>query len=265
MTAQVHYRACHLCEAICGVKISVDEGVITSIKGDKDDPLSRGHICPKAVALQDIHEDPDRLRAPVKRTAAGWEEISWEEALQTVASRLLELRERYGDDSMAVYSGNPSVHNYGMMTHPQYALSHLRTHNRFSATSVDQLPHHLVSMWLYGHQLLMPIPDIDHTGYFLMLGANPLASNGSIMTVPDVKKRLKAIQKRGGKVVVIDPRRTETAELADEHHFVRPGSDALLLLGILHCLFSPLALKPQHSPALKPTHSRSFSLSQPQS
>lgn len=237
MSSQVHYRACHLCEAICGVKITVEDGAITSIKGDKEDPLSRGHICPKAVALQDIHEDPDRLRAPVRRTDSGWQEISWEEALETVASRLLELRERYGDDSMAVYAGNPCVHNYGMLTHPQYALAHLKTRSRFSATSVDQLPHHMVSLWLYGHQLLMPIPDIDQTSHFLILGANPLASNGSMMTVPDVKKRLQAIQQRGGKVVVIDPRRTETAALADEHHFVRPGSDALLLLGILQTLF----------------------------
>jgi anaerobic selenocysteine-containing dehydrogenase len=235
---KVHHRACHLCEAICGLEITTRGDEITSIKGDKADPLSRGHICPKAVALKDIHEDPDRLRAPVKRVGEEWQEISWEEALETVASRLLESRERYGADSMAVYAGNPSVHNYGMMTHPQYALGHLRTRNRYSATSVDQLPHHLVSYWMYGHQLLIPIPDIDHSDYFLMLGANPLASNGSIMTVPDVKKRIKSLQARGGKLVVVDPRRSETAAIADQHVFIRPGTDALFLLAILHTLFS---------------------------
>jgi anaerobic selenocysteine-containing dehydrogenase len=237
MSARVHKRACHLCEAICGLDITVDSGEITTIKGDKDDPLSRGHICPKAIALKDLHGDPDRLRAPVKRTGGGWEQIGWEEAFELVATGLLDSRRAHGDDSMGVYAGNPSVHNYGMMTHAQQALGHLRTHNRFSATSVDQLPHHLVGLWMYGHQFLIPIPDIDHTDYFLMLGANPIASNGSLMTVPDVKKRIKSLQGRGGKLVLLDPRRTETAEIASEHLFVRPGTDALFLLALLHVLF----------------------------
>ena len=134
MSGTIHYRACHLCEAICGLEITTRGAEIISIKGDKADPLSRGHICPKAVALKDIHEDPDRLRAPVKRVGDSWQEISWPEALETVASRLLESRECHGADSMAIYAGNPSVHNYGMMTHPQYALGYLRTRNRYSAT-----------------------------------------------------------------------------------------------------------------------------------
>ena len=239
----IHRRACHLCEAICGLKIEVAGDQVISIKGDPDDPLSRGHICPKAVALKDLHEDPDRLRRPVKKVTgpdgkAGWEEISWEEALDTTARRLADVHERHGVNAIGVYMGNPSVHNYGMMTHQSALFSHIRTNNRFSATSVDQLPHHLVGIWLFGHKLMFPIPDIDRSSYFLMLGANPIASNGSIWTVPDVRKRIKALKKRGGKLVVVDPRRTETAELASEHHFIRPGTDAAFLLALLNTLFA---------------------------
>lgn len=237
-----HYRACHLCEAICGLKIDVDAGRIVSIRGDENDPLSRGHICPKAVALQDLHEDPDRLRGPVRRvtdTAGGvsWQDIDWEEALQETAERLAQTCREHGVHAIGAYFGNPSVHNYGMLTHQGALFSQIRTNNRFSATSVDQLPHHLVALWLFGHKLMFPIADIDRCDYFLMLGANPIASNGSIWTVPDVRKRVKALTARGGKLVVIDPRRTETAELATAHHFIRPGTDAAFLAAILNILF----------------------------
>jgi anaerobic selenocysteine-containing dehydrogenase len=239
MSRQRHYRACHLCEAICGVVIETEGDEIVSIRGDKDDPLSRGHICPKAVALKDLHEDPDRLRAPVKKTADGqWQEISWEEALDTTARRLVEIHNAHGVHAIGAYLGNPSVHNYGMLTHQAQLFRNFRTNNRFSATSVDQLPHHLASLWLFGHKSLYPIPDIDRTDYFLMLGANPIASNGSLWTVPDVRKRIKELTRRGGKLVVIDPRFTETAQLASEHHYITPGSDALFLLAILNTLFA---------------------------
>lgn len=237
-----HYRACHLCEAICGLKIDVADGRIVAIKGDENDPLSRGHICPKAVALKDLHEDPDRLRQPVRKVSdesgeTRWETIDWDEALDRAADGLAASIRDHGVDSVGVYLGNPSVHNYGMLTHQSSLFQYIRTRNRYSATSVDQLPHHLTSLWLYGHKLMFPIPDIDRCDYFLMLGANPLASNGSIWTVPDVKKRIRAMQKRGGKLVLIDPRRSETAQIADAHHFIRPGSDAWFLLAVLKRLF----------------------------
>ena len=237
-----HHRVCHLCEAMCGLVIQTEGDKVTDIRGDKDDPLSRGHVCPKAVALQDIHEDPDRLRKPMKRirTAPGeyqHVEIEWSEALDLAADALASTIEKQGVDAVGAYFGNPSVHNYGMLTHQRNLFRHIRTRNRFSATSVDQLPHHLVSLWCFGHMLLHPIPDVDRTHYFLMLGANPLASNGSIWTVPDVRQRLKDLKSRGGKLVVIDPRRTETAELASEHLFIRPGSDAAFLLAMIHVLF----------------------------
>ena len=241
-STRTHHRVCHLCEAMCGLVIQTEGDKVTDIRGDKDDPLSRGHVCPKAVALQDIHEDPDRLRKPMKRirTAPGeyqHVEIEWSEALDLAADALASTIKKQGVDAIGAYFGNPSVHNYGMLTHQRNLFRHIRTRNRYSATSVDQLPHHLVSLWCFGHMLLHPIPDVDRTHYFLMLGANPLASNGSIWTVPDVRQRLKDLKSRGGKLVVVDPRRTETAELASEHLFIRPGSDAAFLLAMIHVLF----------------------------
>lgn len=253
MTKTLHHRACHLCEAICGLTLETttsDDGsiAITSIKGDAQDTFSRGHICPKAVALQDIQNDPDRLHQPMLRVGSEWQPIPWDEAFALVAERLAGIQARHGQNAVAVYQGNPSVHNYGLMTHSNYFLGQLKTRNRFSATSVDQLPHHLSSHLMYGHGLLLPIPDIDQTDFMLILGGNPLASNGSIMTVPDVEKRLKAIQARGGKVVVVDPRRSETAAMADQHLFVRPGGDAALLFGLLNTLFSEHLTRDSHLP-----------------
>ncbi|NJM52706.1 MAG: pyridoxal-phosphate dependent enzyme, partial [Blastocatellia bacterium] len=235
--AEKHYRNCNLCEAICGIEITHENGKILKIEGDKADPFSRGHICPKAVALQDIYEDRNRLVEPVRKTANGWQEISWEEAFDEIASKIGEIQTRFGRDSVAVYQGNPSVHNLGTMLNSRELLKSLRTKNNFSATSVDQLPHHFASQLMLGHPFLIPIPDIDHTDFFLILGGNPLASNGSLMTSPDVKNRLEAIEKRG-KVVVIDPRKTETAAFASEHFFIKPATDAYFLLAIINTLFA---------------------------
>ena len=234
---QTSFRSCNLCEAICGLTIEHDGKQVVSIKGDKDDPLSRGHICPKAIALQDIHADPDRLKTPVRRTENGFEPISWEDAFDLVESKLTQIREQHGDDSVALYLGNPTVHNSGALLFQKYLKRSLNTRNRFAATSVDQLPHHLAASLMFGHGLMIPIPDIDNTDSMLMLGANPAASNGSLMTAPDVKNRLKAITKRDGKVVLVDPRRTESAKLVTDHHFIRPGTDAFLLAAILNRLF----------------------------
>lgn len=237
MTTNAHYRTCNLCEAMCGIAISVEHGRITAIRGDEDDPFSRGHICPKAVALKDIHEDPDRLRRPLERTPSGWRELDWEEAFDRVAERLLEVQARHGKHAVAVYQGNPTVHNHGSMIHGQLFIRALGTKARYSATSVDQLPQMLASLEMFGHQLLLPVPDVDRTDYLLVLGANPLVSNGSLMSAPGIGRRLEALRARGGKVVVVDPRRTETADVADRHLFIRPGTDAFFLLGLLHELF----------------------------
>ncbi len=234
---RTHYIACNLCEAICGLEIKLEGGQIRSIKGDKQDPLSKGHICPKAVALQDIYNDPDRLRTPIKRTQKGWQAISWDQAFTEVTDQLKLIQHKHGKNAVAIYLGNPTVHNLDAMLFGPMFFRTLRTQNRYSATSVDQLPEQLVSLLMFGHSLLIPLPDLDRTGFHIIFGANPVVSNGSLMTAPGVTKRLKAIRERGGQLVVVDPRRTETAAIADQHLFIKPGSDVLMLLAMLHVVF----------------------------
>lgn len=243
---ETHYRACHLCEAICGLEIKTQGDDIISIRGDKDDPISQGYICPKATAIADIHNDPDRLRKPVKRVGDDWQEISWQEAIDLTAERLVSTQLKHGADAVGFYAGNPGVHNYGNLTHGPVLRRAVKTRNNFSATSLDQLPHQLVAYAMYGHQFCIPIPDIDKTDLMVIFGGNPMASNGSLMTVPNVPKRLKAIQQRGGQIIVVDPRFTETAEVADQHHFIKPASDAYVLMAMINTLFKEQWLMPTH-------------------
>ena len=240
----LHYRTCCLCEAICGIEIKVEPDQRLTIRGDKDDPFSRGYICPKAVALQDIHFDMDRLKYPVRRTASGWQQIGWDEAFDEVAANLKRVNEKYGRNSIGTYLGNPTVHNYGALLFAPGFIRSLRTRNRFSATSVDQLAHHVASFLMFGHQLMLPIPDIDRAKFFLVLGANPAVSNGSMMTAPGMGRRLQELRDRGGKVVLIDPRQNETARFVDQHVFIRPGTDVLLLLALLHVVFDEGLTRP---------------------
>ena len=228
-----HFRTCPLCEAMCGLAIETDGPRVTSVRGDTDDPFSRGFICPKGAALAAIHHDPDRLQKPIARRGRDWVELEWSAALELAADGIHRVQARHGRDAAAIYFGNPTVHNVSLSLFGPSLSRALRTKNRFSATSVDQLPHHLAAHWMFGHQLLLPIPDIDRTMFMLIVGANPVASNGSLMSAPGVRHRLEAIEARGGKVVVVDPRRTETAAIASEHHFIRPGADAWLLAAIL--------------------------------
>ncbi len=245
-TAQKHYRTCNLCEAMCGLEITYQNQKIISIKGDKDDVLSRGHICPKATALEDLHFDRDRLKTPIKRTPKGWIDISWEDAFDEVAQNLKAIQKKHGQHCVATYQGNPSVHNIGTMLFAPDFIKSIKSEQRYSATSVDQLPHHFASLMMFGHYLMFPIPDIDRTDFMLIMGGNPAVSNGSIMTAPDFSNRLKAIKERGGKVVVIDPRFTETAKLATEYYAVNPGTDALLLLALIHIIFEEKLANPKH-------------------
>ncbi len=229
---------CNLCEAVCGLLLEVEDGRVTSVRGNPDDPLSRGHVCPKGTALPDVHEDPDRLRRPIRRVGGDWQEIGWDEAIELAVAGLADVIDRDGADSVAVYLGNPNVHSLGAMTHGAQVAKAVGSRNTYSATSVDQLPHQLVAHLMFGHQLLLPIPDLDRTDYFLVFGANPMASNGSLMTVPDFPNRLRALKARGGRMVVLDPRRTETAKVATEHHFIRPGTDAMVLLAMLNLVLT---------------------------
>ncbi len=235
--SKTHYSTCTLCEAMCGIEVKTQGQEILSIKGDRENPFSQGYICPKASALKDLYDDPDRLRTPVRKEGDKWIAISWEEAFSLTAKKLHSIQQAHGNNSVGIYLGNPNSHNMGAMLFGPYFYRALSTHNRYSATSVDQLPHHIVCRKLFGHMSQIPIPDIDHTDHFMIIGGNPLASNGSIMTVPNVKKRLKGIQKRGGKIVVIDPKQSETADISCEHHFIKPGSDVLLLLAMINTLY----------------------------
>lgn len=232
-----HHHSCTLCEATCGITVTVEGDQVLDIRGDEQDPSSKGYICPKATALADLHHDPDRLRKPMVRDGDSWREVEWPEALDLVADRLRAVREQYGNDALAVYQGNPTAHNPGLLTFGQGFFRNLGSRNMFSATSVDQLPHMVAAYLMFGHQALLPVPDIDRTDLFICLGANPAVSNGSIMTAPNVRDRFKRMSKRGGKLIVIDPRRNETANLASEHLFIRPGTDALMLFSLVNVLF----------------------------
>jgi anaerobic selenocysteine-containing dehydrogenase len=240
MANETVYRNCSLCEAHCGVAIEVDraEERIVTIRGDADDSFSRGYLCPKAYGLKGLHEDPDRLRRPVRRVGQEWHEIDWDEALDLVATQLRQVRDTHGPAALGSYAGNPTVHEFGAGLYLPALFKALGNHKRFSASSVDQLPKQLSSLLMYGRGLTIPVPDIDRTSYLLVLGANPVVSNGSLMTAPDMPGRLERLRARGGKLVVVDPRRSETARIADEHHFIRPGADAWFLFSLVQVLFA---------------------------
>ncbi len=234
---KTHFRTCNLCEAMCGLEIKYQNNTIISIKGDKKDVLSNGHICPKATALEDVYKDTNRIKTPIKRTENGWIDISWEAAFDEIETQLKRIQKLYGKNAIGSYRGNPTVHNTGTTLFGAPFLRSLGSNQKYTATSVDQLPHHFASLMMFGHYLLFPIPDIDRTDFMLIMGGNPVVSNGSIMTAPDFSNRLKAIKKRGGKVVVVDPRFTETAQLANQYLAIKPGTDALLLLALIHVIY----------------------------
>jgi anaerobic selenocysteine-containing dehydrogenase len=234
---------CPLCEASCGIVVETDGDRVRSVRGDADDPLSRGYLCPKAAALIDLHDDPDRLRAPVVRAGGGHREATWDEALDRAAEGLRHARRHHGRDAVGVYYGNPTAHNLGLLTHGLPFARALGTRHVTSASSADQLPQMLAAFRMLGHQARIPVPDLDRTDFLLVLGANPVVSNGSLMTAPGMAGRLRAIRARGGRVVVVDPRRTETAAVADEHVAIRPGADALLLAAMLHVIAGDGAIR----------------------
>ena len=245
---RVVQRICPLCEACCGLSLTVSgsgaQARVVAIRGDEHDVFSRGYLCPKAVALKDLEDDPDRLRRPLVKRDGRFVEASWDEAYAEIARRLPPLVAAHGRDALAFTLGNPNVHRLGLGLYVQRLLRAAGSRNVFSASTLDQMPRQLASGWMYGHPLTVPVPDIDRCDFLLMLGANPMASNGSMWTVPDFRGRAKALRARGGQLVVIDPRRTETAAVADEHHFVRPGTDVFLLLGMLNAVFDEALARP---------------------
>jgi anaerobic selenocysteine-containing dehydrogenase len=232
------FRTCPLCEATCGLELTVSGGAVTRIRGDNDDVFSRGFICPKGTTLGHLHDDPDRLRGPMVRRDGELRAATWEEAFTEVARRLPPIVQRHGRDAVAVYIGNPTVHNLSGMLYNRLLLRALGTRNVFSASTVDQRPKEISSALMFGTMVTHAVPDLDRTSYLLLLGANPLESNGSLATAPDWPGRLRRVRERGGTVVVVDPKRTRTAERASEHVPIRPGTDAQLLMAMVHTLFA---------------------------
>ena len=231
------YHTCPFCEATCGLELTIQNNQVIRVRGDKDDVFSRGCICPKGAAIADLHEDPDRLRTPLIREGEKWKSVSWDEAFAAVEKGLLPLIKEFGNNAVATYLGNPCAHTMASATYFRPLAKSLNTKNMYSSSSVDQIPKHASSGLMFGSAATIPIPDIDRTDFFLMLGANPFVSNGSLCTAPDFPGRLRDLKKRGGKLVVIDPCRTKTAQLADDHYFIRPGTDALFLFSLVHVLF----------------------------
>jgi anaerobic selenocysteine-containing dehydrogenase len=237
----VAFRTCPLCEATCGLALEVDEaaGTVTKVRGDADDVFSHGFLCPKGVSIKELHEDPDRVRTPLIKQADGtFRPASWDEAFAEIDRRLPAILAAGGRDAVAAYIGNPASHSLAFLLYGKVLLKALGTKNIFSASTVDQYPKQAASAMMFGGGMTVAIPDLDRTDFLLVLGANPLASNGSLMTAPDARGRLRAIRRRGGRIVVVDPRRSRTAQEADEHLAIRPGTDALLLMALLHVVFA---------------------------
>ena len=238
MDVKTSYTTCPLCEATCGLEITTRGREVLSIRGDEQDVFSHGYLCPKAYSLKELSTDPDCIRSPMIRRGDTWQTVSWDEAFAEIEWKLVPLLSQHGRNALAIYVGNPNVHNLSNLLYLSSLLRAAGTHNFYSASTLDQMPKQVAAGLMFGTMLSIPVPDLQRTDYLLLLGANPLVSNGSLMTAPDMRGRLRKLRQRGGKLVVIDPYRTRTAQEADEHHFIRPGSDAYFLFAIVHTLFA---------------------------
>ncbi len=242
--SQTTYHTCPLCEATCGLEVTTLDRTVVSIRGDTHDVFSQGYLCPKAYSLKELDADPDRLRQPLIRRPDGWQTATWDEAFAEIEHRLMPIIQKGGRQAVAAYIGNPNAHNLSNLLYGPVLLKALGSPNLFSASTLDQMPKQVSAGLMFGHGLNIPVPDLERTDFLLMLGANPLASNGSLMTAPDMRGRLRRLRQRGGRLVVIDPQRTRTAEEADEHYFITPGSDAAFLLALAHVLFDEDLVNP---------------------
>jgi anaerobic selenocysteine-containing dehydrogenase len=235
---RVAARTCPFCEATCGLELHLADGEIALVRGDRDDVFSHGFLCPKGTAIKQLEADPDRIRQPQLRRGDDWTAVSWDDAFAEIDRRLPPILDAHGRDAVAVYLGNPNAHNLASLIYGRVLLLALGSANVYSASTVDQMPKQVSAGLMFGTALSIPVPDVDRTDYLLMLGANPFASNGSLLTAPDLPGRLRALRARGGRLVVVDPRRSKTAEEADEHLFITPGTDALFLFALVHTLFA---------------------------
>lgn len=250
MTLRTGHRVCPLCEAMCGLEVTLDGPHVVSVRGAADDVFSRGFQCPKGINLGALDADPDRLRVPLIRTSDGFVEASWEEAFSAVREGLERVREAHGTESFALYKGNPTAHNFATQPYLRPLTAAVRTRQHYTASTADQMPAHVAAAVMFGSPMSIPVPDIDRTSYLLMLGANPVVSNGSLFTAPDFPRRARELKARGGKLVVVDPKRTDTARRADRHLAIRPGTDALFLVALLQELAATERLAPGANGAL---------------
>lgn len=232
---RVHYRSCPFCEAACGTKVTADHEtrLVLDVRGDPDDPFSKGFVCPKSYALTELHADPDRLRKPLRRKGRDFEEIGWDEAIEEAGDRLRAIQQRHGQHSVAYYFGNPTGHKPPLLLYGPVLMKALGSMQVYSPGTLDQIPKFFSAVHMFGGPLIQPLADLDRVNHLIVIGNNPVISQGSMMVAPGIRRRLEAIRARGGKLVVIDPRRTETAAIADEYVAVRPGTDALLLLAMV--------------------------------
>ncbi len=238
MSVRTALRTCPLCEATCGLEVTVDAGDVLSVRGDREDVFSHGYICPKAVGVAALQRDPDRVRTPLVRRDGRLEPAGWDEAYAEVDRLLGGVVAAHGRDALAVYLGNPNAHGIAGAFHLPHMVRGAGSRNVFSASTLDQMPKQVSAGLMFGTPLTVPVPDVDRTDHLLVLGANPLESNGSLMTAPDMRGRLRRLRARGGRLVVVDPRRSRTAEEADEHVAIRPGTDAHLLAAMAHTLYA---------------------------
>ena len=241
-----HYRICPICEAACGLRVTADQTEVIEIRGNKDDVFSDGHVCAKGIALTELHADPDRITTPLIRRDGKLQPGTWADAYEIIAQELSRLTTEHGRDSVAMYVGNPTAHNIGLSMGFGTFAGSLGSKNLYTAGTVDQVPKQLACELMFGNDMAVPIPDVLNCDYFLMLGANPVVSNGSFWVVPKIREKLRALKQRGGKLLTVDPRRTETARLADAHHFIRPGTDAYFLIAIIKCLLADGLELPKH-------------------
>ncbi|MFG1931723.1 molybdopterin-dependent oxidoreductase [Mycobacterium sp. NPDC048908] len=237
-------RICPLCEATCGLTLTISDGRVTAARGDREDVFSHGFICPKGASFAELDNDPDRLTAPMIRRGGQLTEATWEEAYTVVAERLGAVVRDNGGASVGVYLGNPNAHSIAGSLYPPLIIRALGTRQLFSASTLDQMPKHVALGHMFGSPVAFTVPDLDRTDHLVIIGANPLVSNGSLATAADFPGKLRALRKRGGKLTVIDPARTRTAEFADRHIAPRPGTDAALLFAVVHVLFEEDLIAP---------------------
>lgn len=232
-------RICPFCEATCGLTLEVDDTArrVVAARGDRDDVFSAGFICPKGASFGELDGDPDRLTRPLIRRDGELVEVGWDEAFAAAAAGLGAVLAEHGGSSVAVYAGNPNAHTIAGSLYVPLIIRGLGTRQVYSASTLDQMPKHVALGLMFGNPIAFTVPDLDRAEHLVVIGANPLVSNGSLATAADFGGKLKALKKRGGRLTVVDPARTRTAELADRHVAPRPGTDAALLFAMVHTLF----------------------------